>query len=104
MDAHNGKLDDAAIALHRILSAAGLNFGIFGGYACSLLGGPRLSKDVDCMAHANKARLVALINGKDGFRLIPQTREDYVAFFWSVGPRRDDAVLVELFPDQFPGM
>ena len=44
------RLNDAAIALSRVLSDARIKFGIFGGYAIAVLGGQRESKDIDCVA------------------------------------------------------
>lgn len=98
------RLNDAALAMFRILDAAGIKHGIFGGYAISTLGGPRESKDVDCIASASKQQIVALMDGKEGFQLINQSREDYVAFFWSDIPDRRNAVLVEIFVENFNGM
>lgn len=92
------RLNDAAIALNRILSRNGIKFGIFGGYAVGILGGPRESKDVDCLASVTKKQIISLLDGKEGFQCIPQSREDYVAFFWSERP-----VLVEIFCERFPG-
>ena len=100
---HQGRLNDAAIALHRVLSANLIKFGIFGGYAIATLGGPRESKDVDCLASVNKQQIISLLDGEAGFQAIPQSRQDYVAFLWSDKPNRDRAVLVEIFCESFPG-
>jgi len=100
---HQARLNDAAIALHRILSAHHVKFGIFGGYAVATLGGPRESKDVDCLASVNKQQIIGLLDGKSGFQAIPQSRQDYVAFLWSDKPNRERAVLVEIFCEGFPG-
>lgn len=101
---HISRLNDAAIVLARIFAQAGIRFGIFGGYAIAVRGGPRESKDVDCLASGvTKAQLIALLDGKDGFSVIPTSREDYVSFFWSNNPSSKDAVLVEIFPDKFTG-
>ncbi len=97
------RLNDAAIALDRVLAAANVKYGIFGGYAISSLGGPRESKDVDCVASASKQQIVALLDGKYGFKYIDQTRTDYVAFSWSDKPKDPRAILVEIFVDQFQG-
>ncbi|KAI1108469.1 ser/Thr protein phosphatase [Nemania sp. NC0429] len=102
-EAGNGRLNDAAIALHRILSREGINFGIFGGYAIGAVGGVRESKDVDCLASITKAQVIQLLDNQEGFRVIPQSREDYVAFFWSDQSDSRNAVLVEIFCEQFPG-
>ena len=100
---HRGRLNDAAIALNRILSRNGVKFGIFGGYAVATLGGPRESKDVDCLASVTKQQIISLLSGKEGFEYLSQGREDYVAFFWSDKPNRERAVLVEIFCERFPG-
>ena len=98
------RLNDAAIALHRALAAANVKHGIFGGYAIATLGGSRESKDVDCIAALSKDQAINLLNAKEGFTVIPQTRTDYVAFFWSDDPNdRHDVVLVEIFTERFPG-
>lgn len=97
------RLNDAAIALCRVLDNAQIHFGIFGGYAVAVMGGPRESKDIDCLAAVTKEQAVKLLDGVDGFSVIPQTREDYVAFLWSDQPDRKHAVLVEIFCEQFPG-
>lgn len=98
------RLNDAAIALHAVLAAANFKYGIFGGYAVSILGGPRETKDIDCLASASKEQIVALLHGTDGFEYIDQNRTDYVAFLWSDKPRDSRAVLVEIFVDQFQGI
>ena len=97
------RLNDAAIALDRVLAAASIKYGIFGGFAVSSLGGPRESKDIDCLASASKEQIIALLNGKHGFKYIDQARADYVAFLWSEKPKDPRAVLVEIFVDQFQG-
>jgi len=97
------RLNDAAIALSRVLDKSGIRFGIFGGYAIAVLGGQRESKDIDCVASVTKKQIIALMDGKEGFVAVPQTREDYVAFLWCEKPNRQNAVLVEIFCEQFPG-
>ncbi|TWU76674.1 hypothetical protein ED733_008476 [Metarhizium rileyi] len=97
------RLNDAAIALHRVLSREQVTFGIFGGYAVATFGGPRESKDVDCIASVSKDQIIRLLNDKEGFKVIPQSRKDYVAFFWSDRTDRGNAVLVEIFCEKFPG-
>lgn len=97
------RLNDAAIALHRVLSREQVTFGIFGGYAIATFGGPRESKDVDCIASVSKEQIIQLLNDKEGFQAIPQGRQDYVAFFWSDRTDRGNAVLVEIFCEKFPG-
>ncbi|EPE06100.1 ser thr protein phosphatase superfamily [Ophiostoma piceae UAMH 11346] len=97
------RLNDAAIALHRVLNRSGVTFGIFGGYAVSAIGGVRESKDIDCLAAVTKGQIIQLLDGHEGFQVIPQSRQDYVAFFWSNQQDRKNAVLVEIFCEQFPG-
>ncbi|EQK99582.1 hypothetical protein G6O67_005588 [Ophiocordyceps sinensis] len=97
------RLNDAAIALHRVLDTAHVNFGIFGGYAIGALGGVRESKDIDCLASVSKDEIMEILDRKQGFQAIPQSRQDYVAFFWSDKPDRSHAVLVEIFCERFPG-
>ncbi|KAK2613104.1 hypothetical protein N8I77_000033 [Diaporthe amygdali] len=98
-------LHDAAIALKQVLGQAGVKFGVFGGYAVSVLGGVRESKDIDCLASVTKDQAVALLDGKNGFRVIPQSRQDYVAFFWQDPGKKpgNNPVLVEIFCESFPG-
>lgn len=102
------RLHDAALALHQILGRANIKYGVFGGYAVSVLGGVRESKDVDCLASVTKNDIIKLLDGTNGFTAIPQTREDYVGFFWSEPGKgsaiQPNSVLVEIFCDSFPGM
>lgn len=97
------RLNDAAIALHRVLTHSNIHFGIFGGYAIGVLGGNRESKDIDCIASISKEQILTVLDGKDGFSAIPQSRQDYVAFLWSDKPDRSQAVLVEIFCERFSG-
>jgi hypothetical protein len=98
------RLNDAAIKLHELLNEVHVKHGIFGGYAIGALGGPRESKDIDCLASISKRSLISFIDGKAGFQYISQTRPDYAAFFWSESPDRKNPVLVEVFVEQFEGM
>lgn len=98
------RLNDAAIALNQVLASSNVKFAIFGGYAVTALGGPRESKDIDCIAKVSKEEAIRLLDKKNGFAVVPQTRQDYVAFLWSVPSDPRNAVLVEIFPEQFPGM
>ena len=43
------------------------------------------------------------LNGKNGFKVVLQGREDYVAFLWSDHADYSDAVLVEFFVTDFDG-
>ena len=97
------RLNDAAIALNKILSTHNIQFGIFGGHAVATLGGPRESKDIDCLASVDKQQILNILDGKEGFIAVSQTRQDYVAFLWSDKPNRERAVLVEIFCERFPG-
>lgn len=96
------------MALQQVLGQANINFGVFGGYAISVLGGVRESKDIDCLASVSKNDVMALLNGRNGFTVIPQSRQDYVAFFWQVPGKSSgvkvNPVLVEIFCERFPGM
>ncbi len=74
--------------LSKILTEAGIKHGVFGGFAITVLGGPRESKDVDC---------------SNGFTFIPQPSPDYAAFLWSAKPEDKGNMLVELFVDTFKG-
>ncbi|EER43203.1 predicted protein [Histoplasma capsulatum H143] len=95
-------LNDAAIVLHRVLSGQ-VKFSIFGGYAVLTLGGPRASKDVDCIASVNKQQILNILDGKNGFVAVSQLWQDYVAFLWSDKLNRERAVLVEIFCEGFSG-
>ncbi|KAF2759375.1 hypothetical protein EJ05DRAFT_344195 [Pseudovirgaria hyperparasitica] len=97
------RLNDAAIALDRVLGHAQIRFGIFGGYAIGALGGNRESKDIDCVASVTKQQIINILDKKEGFEAVMQSRQDYVAFLWSDKPNREGAVLVEIFCEQFPG-
>lgn len=97
------RLSDAAIAVHSVLSKADLKFGIFGGYALSILGNPRETAGVDCLVAVDKQQIVDVMDGKEGFVVIPQTRLDYVAFLWTERPDKREAVLVQIFCEKFPG-
>lgn len=100
---HLDRLNDAAIALHRVLANNNIQFGVFGGYAIATLSGPRESKDIDCLAAVEKQQILKILDNKDGFVSIPQTGQDYVACFWSNSSNRERAVLVEIFCERFPG-
>ena len=98
-----GRLNDAAIALYRVLIAANIKHGCFGGFAIGAIGGNRESKDIDCIASINKQELVAMLDGANGFRYVDQDRDDYALFFWSDKPDRAQAVTVEIFVEKFQG-
>ncbi|EXJ76900.1 hypothetical protein A1O3_10057 [Capronia epimyces CBS 606.96] len=97
------RLNDANIALNAILRHEGIRFGAFGGYAISVLDGPRESKDVDVIVFCSKDRVIAALNGRSGFVYVNQARPDYAAFLWSESSNRANAVLVELFVTEFQG-
>ncbi len=90
------RLNDAAKALYKVLSEAGVKHGIFGGCAIGALGGPRESKDIDCITSVSKQQILSILNGKQGFEYLNQAREDYVAFFWSDRPDKTRALLLEI--------
>ncbi|MCJ1475796.1 hypothetical protein MMC13_004460 [Lambiella insularis] len=77
------RLNEAAIQLHKVLDEVHIKHGIFGGNAIGVLGGPRESKDIDCLAATSKLAAIALLDGKSGFQCVSQSRTDYVAFLWS---------------------
>lgn len=64
----NQDLADAAIALSRTLTNHQVRFGLFGEYAVALLGGQRSCTKLDCRIATDKAKLLQLLDGKDGFR------------------------------------
>ncbi|KAI6850013.1 hypothetical protein KC343_g2432 [Hortaea werneckii] len=89
----NSKLADAAIAMNKALEALGVDFGIFGGYAIAVLGGPRESKDIDCTVNCTKDWLVEKLSQVEGFRSMGNTRPDLAQFIYG-----DSGVLIECFP------
>lgn len=92
-----GRLSDAAIALGRVLTRHGIQFGIFGGCAVALNGGPRESKDLDLLAiGGDKSTLLRLLDGNEGFKAMPISRDDVVILMWN---DKQDAqwVTVEIF-------
>ena len=97
------RLNDAAIVLYQVLDQAGIKHGIFGGYAIGSLGGPRESKDIDCIASVTKDEIIRLLDGRHGFQFVNQPRPDYVAFVWSDTSDKRNAVLVEIFVERFEG-
>lgn len=56
---------------------------IFGDFARAVLGGARASKNTDSPASVSKEEAIYILDGKNGFVAVPQTRHDYVAFLWS---------------------
>lgn len=78
------RLNDAAITLGRILDPQGVQFGIFGGGAIAMLGGPRASKDLDVIVvQIQKDTLVRMIDGRGGFRFLNNSRNDVAIFIWN---------------------
>ena len=81
-------INDTALALCKVLDEAFVSYGIFGDYAIAALGGPRVSDDIyeiRCIADLNKARAIAMLNGKNGFQYVggpKSTWEDVVPFRW----------------------
>ncbi|KAK4150206.1 hypothetical protein C8A00DRAFT_37211 [Chaetomidium leptoderma] len=65
------------------------------------MGGVRKSKDVDCSASTSKEQPIQLLDYKEGFVVIPQSRTDYVAFMWSDQPGTQNAVLAEIFCEEY---
>ncbi|SPQ23065.1 abae4c8e-ebd4-469e-b4b8-e04d43b8f7ae [Thermothielavioides terrestris] len=97
------RLNDAAIALHRVLEKTDVDFGIFGGHAVAAMGGLRMSKDVDCLVSTSKDKIVELLNGKEGFVAFPQNQPDYERFLWSDDKDLRNPVQVEIYCAEFPG-
>lgn len=89
------RLSQAATEISKILSDNGVKHGIFGGWAINVLGGERVTKDVDCLAAIGKDELLKLIVKQKGWTAIPNMREDYAALFWDDHLERP--VLVEIF-------
>ncbi|KAI9763440.1 MAG: hypothetical protein M1840_000523 [Geoglossum simile] len=85
------RLNDAAIALSKVLVANEVKHGIFGGCAVAALGGPCEAKDVDCLVASDKPQMMNLFGGEDS---ICPIGEDFVFFRWD--SESDDPVLVEL--------
>lgn len=88
-------LGDAAIAIRESLDELGVQFGIFGGYAIAALGGPRESKDIDCVVSCEKQWLVERLKSRSEFRYMANSRKDLAAFLYG-----DRGVLVEFFPSK----
>lgn len=103
---HHQVLCDAAIACSMILTAHNVPHAFFGGFAIIEAcrgNGPayRESKDIDCLVSGHKDDVVQMFEGREGWMVIPQGREDYVAFFWK-NPVGGEMVLVELFVGTLP--
>jgi len=90
-----GKLADAAVATCRALDTLNIDFGIFGGCAVAILGGPRQSKDVDCVVDCNKEWLVQRLSEMEGFRSMGNSRPDLAQFIFG-----ESNVLIEFFPSR----
>ncbi|KAI0836261.1 hypothetical protein F5Y06DRAFT_288722 [Hypoxylon sp. FL0890] len=94
------RLNDAAIALYRVFGRERIKFGIFGGYAIGIMGGPRNTKDIDCLASISKDRVIQLFHQNTGFEVITQTRNDYVLLFW-MDRAKHSPIPVKIFCEQF---
>lgn len=108
---HQSTLNDAALALSRILSFYKIKHGYFGGWSVLATGATyRESKDLDVLVAASKSTIHSVLSQKRGWLEIPQCREDYVAFFWNDSEFDPEGgrgmVLVEMFVgqhrDRFP--
>lgn len=94
-------LCDAAIALSSVLTAHATPHAFFGGFAIIELcrenaTAYRESKDIDCLVRGNKDDVLRMFEHRLEWMVIPQGREDYVAYFWK-SPLDGVMVLVELF-------
>ncbi|KAI1458569.1 hypothetical protein F4805DRAFT_456596 [Annulohypoxylon moriforme] len=96
-------LNDAALVLHQILSDANIKYGIFGGFAISTFGAPRVTKDIDVLASTSKDEIIKLLGEQDGFEAVSNTRDDYVAFLWAEKASPKSQVLIEVFCEKFTG-
>ena len=89
----------AALSSTTFLARHYLPHAFFGGFATTLLGCQRPTKDIDILVHTTKQHLVSLLASSDHDRKIwlevNQAREDYVAYLWKGLP--DSIVLVEFF-------
>ncbi|TGZ79904.1 hypothetical protein EX30DRAFT_71522 [Ascodesmis nigricans] len=103
---HQTLLNDAAIALSRVLTFHRIPHGFFGGFAILATCGSnhyRESKDLDVLVSASKTTILNLLSSKRSFLPIPSIRDDYVAFFWKSNdydtgkPTSTSVVLVEMF-------
>ncbi|KAF3938605.1 hypothetical protein ABW19_dt0201316 [Dactylella cylindrospora] len=99
-------LTAAAVALSTVLTAHRITHAFFGGWAVIAKGADRESKDLDVLVKAEKEDIVNLLTmevkglkGEDvgSWMVIPQSRNDYVAFFWKASSSSSEMVLVELF-------
>jgi len=107
---HQAVLNDAALALSRILTFHRIHHGFFGGFAILAKGAGHRpeTKDIDVLVSAKKHEVVNILSNKRGWLEIPHVRDDYVAFFWNPSEFYDDdvlssekgLVLVELFVGQ----
>jgi len=105
---HQSILNDAALAVSRILTFHRIHHGFFGGFAILAKGAGHRpeTKDIDILVSAKKQEVVNILSNKRGWLEIPHVREDYVAFFWNPSEFYDDdelekgLVLVELFVGQ----
>jgi len=99
-------LTSAAVALSTVLTSHRISHAFFGGWAVIAKGADRESKDLDVLVKAEKDDIITLLTkdiqglkGEDvgSWMVIPQSRNDYVAFFWKASPSSTEMVLVELF-------
>ncbi|KAF8539531.1 hypothetical protein BDD12DRAFT_91696 [Trichophaea hybrida] len=81
---HHTLLCDAALALSRILTFHRIHHGFFGGFAIlSTTSSPsRETKDLDVLVSSSKSSITSLLSARHGWLEIPQSREDYVAYFY----------------------
>lgn len=91
----------AAVSISAILTSRSIPHALIGGLALLLHSSTpyRSTKDVDIIVSTTKSALIALLSyDPSTWILIPQARDDYVAFFYRP-PGTTDLVLVELFTD-----
>ena len=58
----------------------------------------------DCPASISKEEAIYILDGKNGFVAVSQTRHDYVAFLWFDKVDSSDSILLEVFCERYPGM
>jgi len=104
---HQTTLNDAALALSRVLTFHRIHHTFFGGFAILATGADhRESKDLDVLVSAPKSTITHILSDRRDWLEIPHSREDYVAYFWnsssfSTSPLEPKhMVLVEMFVGQ----